>query len=362
MRVGVPREIKLHESRIALLPNEVSQLVASGHSVMIETGAGSMAGATDEDYRNIGAVVVSDAADLYVQSDMIVKVKEPMRSEFGLLRSNQHLIANLYCERDPALLDWLVKRKVTAIAAEKAHPVKPGNSPLAGEIAALEGVRLLLLPHGGAGRHFMRHAGVEPARALVMGLGLAGRGALRALLGLGVRAIGLDHNARARVNASLDWQNHDLMVDDISKLPEYLPQVDLVINCVRWNKARKDHLIRRSDLRAMRPRSVIVDVSCDRAGAIETSMPTTWENPTYQVGGITHFCVENLPGAAPAASSASFSDLIFSVVQPIADEGLKAIATQPWLAEAVITHKGQLVHERVAQTLGKSYEPLDPEA
>lgn len=350
MRIGIPREIKIKESRVALLPTQVKRLCAAGHDVLVEHLAGALAGAQDEDYAAAGARIVPDGPALYAGAQMIVKVKEILRPEFALLRPTHTVIANLYCERDQVMLDRFIEVGLTAIAAEKAHPHKAGNSPLAGEIAALEGLRLVLLPYGGTGRHFMRHAGVTSTRVIVIGLGLAGRGALRTLFGLGVSVVGLDHNQGALTRAALDWENRDFTAAHIDTLAEHLPRADLVINCVRWDKDRTDHLLTRKMLATMRKGSVIVDVACDRAGAIETSMPTSWENPTYQVAGVTHFCVENLPSAVPEASSVSFADLISTLAEPVADLGLaRAVEDQDWLGAAVVCHAGKVVHERTAR-------------
>ena len=359
MRIGIPREIKIKESRVALLPPEVRRLTAAGHDVLVEHNAGLLAGAGDEDYAAAGARIAADGASLYAGAEMIVKVKEILRPEFAFLRPDHTIIANLYCERDRVMLDRFLEVGLTAIAAEKAHPQRSGNSPLAGEIAALEGLRLVLLPHGGTGRHFMRHAGVEAARVIVVGLGLAGRGALRTLMSLGVSVVGLDHNETTIARARLDWENRDFTAAHVDTIAQHLPEADLVINCVRWDKSRSDHLITRQMLSTMRRGAVIVDVACDRAGAIETSMPTSWENPTYQVAGVTHFCVENLPSAAPRASSVSFADLISTLVEPIANLGLAgAVAAEDWLGKAVICHAGKVVSRRTATLQKLEWTPL----
>lgn len=349
MRIGTPREIKVRESRAALLPAHVAALAAAGHEVLIQAGAGLLAGASDDAYAAAGATIAPDAAALYGQAQMIVKVKEILRAEFPLLRPDHIVVANLYCERDPTMLDRFLEVGLTAIAAERPQPHIPDNSPLCGEIAALEGLRLLLAPHGGTGRHFMRHAGVEPARVVVIGLGRAGRGALRTLLGLGASVIGFDVDPAAALRAELDWQNHSFSVAPMAELSTHLRDADLVMNCVRWDKTRRDHLIGRDMLPAMRAGAVIVDVACDRAGAVESCAPTTWDNPTYQVAGVTHFCVENLPSATPIASSQSFGDHMMEIISPIAAHGLAtACRARPWLIDMLICGGGALYCSRTA--------------
>jgi alanine dehydrogenase len=318
------------------------------------------AGATDAAYEAAGATILADGPAVFAAAEMIVKVKEPMHSELVALRPDHILVANLYCGRDRALVDHLLATGTTAIAAEHAHPHHPGNSPIAGELGALEGLRLLFRPHGGNGRHFMRHAGAPGARAVVIGLGLAGRGVLRVLLNLGVAAIGIDEDPAASARAATEWSNRDFAIAPVAALPGLLGQTDLVINCVRWDKNRRDHLVTREMLGLLPRGAVIVDVACDRAGAIETSVPTSWENPTYQVAGITHFCVENLPAAVPPAASATFAEVIAGIAGPIAANGLAAAARDlPWLGAAVVCRGGRLHDRRTALLQGRDWLPPD---
>ncbi len=359
MRIGIPREIKVQEGRVALLPAHVARLVAAGAEVFVEREAGLHAGAADAAYAAAGATILADGPAVFAAAGMIVKVKEPMHAELANLRADHILIANLYCGRDRALVDHLLATGTTAIAAEHAHPHHPGNSPIAGELGALEGLRLLFRPHGGNGRHFMRHAGARSARALVIGLGLAGRGALRVLLNLGVAVTGIDEDPAAAARAATDWSHRDFAAAGVEALPGLLATTDLVINCVRWDKSRQDHLVTREMLGQLSRGAVIVDVACDRAGAIETSVPTSWENPTYQVAGVTHFCVENLPAAVPPAASATFAEVIAAIAEPIAAIGLETAARDlPWLGAAVVCRGGRLHDRRTAELQGRRWVPF----
>ncbi len=362
MRIGIPREVKVQEGRVALLPGHVARLAADGAAVFVERDAGLLAGATDDDYAAAGATILDDGPAVFAAATMIVKVKEPMHAELAGLRPDHILVANLYCGRDRALVDHLLSTGTTAIAAEHAHPHHPGNSPIAGELGALEGLHLLFRPHGGNGRHFMRHHGARAARALVIGLGQAGRGALRVLLNLGVAATGIDEDPAALARAATEWANRDFTPAPPADLAALLPQADLVINCVRWDKSRRDHLVTREMLGLLPAGAVIVDVACDRAGAIETSVPTSWDNPTYQVAGITHFCVENLPAAVPPVASATFADVIAAIAAPVAALGLdRAARDLPWLAQAVVCRGGRLHDAHTARLQERDWVAFGPD-
>jgi alanine dehydrogenase len=219
---------------------------------------------------------------------------------------------------------------------------------------------MILAPHGGSGRHFMSHFGAAPATALVLGLGSVGRAALRTLLGLGLRVVGMDVNAGARQETALAWHDRDYTVDDIEALPRHLPAADLVVNCVLWDKRRADHLLSRDMLGDMQPGAAIVDISCDPAGAVETCRATTWRDPIYQVDGIRHFCVDNIPGAVPVTASAGYAEALLPKVRLIADIGaLEACRQDPWLARGLTAVAGTLTLPEAAQVQGRPYTPVD---
>jgi alanine dehydrogenase len=205
----------------------------------------------------------------------------------------------------------------------------------------------------------MGHFGAAPARAVVLGLGRVGRGALRTLLGLGLSVVGLDVHADARRTAALDWCRADFRADDIANLAEHLPDADMVFNCVLWDKHRSDHLLTRAMLKTMKPTAVIVDISCDEAGAVETSRPTTWDDPVYVEEGIRHFCVDNVPGAVPAAASAGYSEAILPMVRLIAEHGaLEACRREPWLARGLTCARGVLTLEEAARVQNRDFTPV----
>lgn len=360
MDIGVPKEIKPQEGRVALMPEAVSQLVGMGHRVQVESNAGTASGASDEAYTRAGAKIIDQAKDLFLKSQMIVKVKEILPQEYGFLRGDHIIYTNLHTALNRELTDKLLDLKISSVSAEDTHQDGSPNCPLAGEIGAFEGVRLCMAPHGGTGRHFMEHFGASPLKAVVIGLGAVGQGALRTLLRLGCSVTGLDILPRAQKTTQLIWASHDYKSDDVSRLPDYLVDADLIINCVLWPKHRNDHLIDRKMLSSLKHTAAIVDISCDTAGAIETCRPTTWADPVYEVDGIRHFCVDNIPGAAPATASAGYSRAIFPFVSRIANEGLVAACkAEPWLARGLTTHSGTLTLTETARVQDRSFTPAE---
>lgn len=356
MRIAVPKESKPGEGRVALLPEQVGALTGAGHTVTVERGAGSRAGVDDAGYTAAGAILVDSAEAAFAAGELVVKVKEILPGEFRWLRRDHVVFTNLHSAADRAQLDRLLEVGLTAIAAEETHPNGSPNSVLAGEIGALEGVRLVLAPHGGTGRHFMGHFGAPAARALVVGLGGVGRGALRTLLGLGLDVIGFDVAERARQAAEIDWHGRSFRACDVDVLAAALPEADLVVNCALWDKRRGDHLIPRSALSAMRAGAVIVDIACDAGGAVETCRATTWESPIYVVDGITHFCVDNIPGAAPGTASAGYARAMAPNVALIAEHGaLEACRRNPWLARGLTCAGGVLTLEEAATVQRRRY-------
>ncbi|NQV99511.1 MAG: alanine dehydrogenase [Rhodospirillales bacterium] len=360
MDIGIAREIKAQEGRVALMPTDVASLVGAGHQVQIETNAGLASGADDAAYTSAGARIAASAEALYGASQMIVKVKEIMPEEYGFLRSDQIIYTNLHTALNRHLTDQLLALKVASVSAENTHEDGSPNCPLAGEIGAFEGVRLCLAPHGGTGRHFMEHFGAAPLKAIVIGLGAVGQGSLRTLLRLGCSVTGLDIVARARKSTQLTWASHAYRSDHVASLASHLGDADLIVNCVLWPKHRKDHLISRAMLAQLKPTAAIVDISCDTAGAIETCRPTTWAEPVYTVDGIRHFCVDNIPGAAPATASAGYSRAILPFVARIANEGLVAACkAEPWLARGLTTHNGTLTLSETAQVQDRAFTPAE---
>ncbi len=359
MNIGIPREIKPREGRVALLPRHVNSLAEAGHSVMVETSAGRLSGMKDQDYRESGACIAGSGREVFDHATLIVKVKEILPDEYAYLRSDHIIFTNIHAALNREQLDQFLKVGLTAISAENTHPYGSPNCALAGEIGALEGVRLSLAPYGGVGRHFMRHFDQDSSFAVVIGLGNVGRGALRTLLSLGVRVAGLDIDEGARKAAAMDWFRHDLRVAHVDDLPDFLPDADIIINCVFWPKERNDHLISRDMLGKLKSNAIIIDISCDTAGAIETCRPTTWDNPIYEVDGIRHFCVDNIPGAAPVASSAGYGNAILSRVQMIADIGVADAALKDsWIVRGLTCADCELILEEAGKYQNRPFIPV----
>lgn len=355
MRIGIAKEIKPGEGRVALLPNHVQQLTDK-HEVFIETGAGLLSQATDQDYKAIGATIASSAESLFRQGELIVKVKEILPEEFAYLNSDHIIFTNLHSAADPAQLDVLLDRKLTAISAEEIHQYGSPNCPLAGEIGALEGLRLTFACHGGSGNHFLPHYGAPTCKAIVIGLGGVGRGALRTLLSLGVEVLGFDSFAGALFKTKLDWPTQKFSTHSLDELEALLPQADMIVNCVLWDKTRSDHLITRPMLSQLKPKAVIVDISCDTNGAIETCRPTSWNDPVYEVDGIRHFCVDNIPGAAPVTASQGYGNALLPYIEDIANFGtIEALKCNPWLAKGLTTYNGNLTLKETAKVQQRDY-------
>ncbi|WP_259779940.1 alanine dehydrogenase [Aestuariispira ectoiniformans] len=350
MIVGIPKEIKSQEGRVALLPEQVSTLTANGIQVNVETNAGLLSGAGDADYHKAGANICGDAASVFANSDLIVKVKEFQQSEYALLQEKHVLFTNIHPAATPEQVNVLLDKGLTAIAAEDTHEFGSPNCALAGEVGAFEGIRLCMAPHGGTGRHFLPHYGSSPIKAAVIGLGNVGRGALRTLLSLGCEVVGFDISNGIRYRTEQDWDSRNFSTADIDDFAKRMDEFDLVVNCVLWPKHREDHLISRPQLSQLKQTCVIADISCDEGGAIETCRPTKWENPTYREEGILHFCVDNIPGAVPVAASAGYGRSLLPHIENIVANGWKeACKSSPWLARGLVCAERTLVHAETAR-------------
>ena len=360
MKIGIPREIKPQEGRVAMLPSHVRRLVDAGHEVIVEKGAGALSRLPDEDYAAAGAKLADTGAEVFEAAQMVVKVKEILPPEFGYLRADHIIFTNIHAALDKPQTDAMLAAGLTAFSAENTHQFGSPNCALAGEVGALEAVRMTLAPWGGTGRHFMAHFGADAAKAVVIGLGNVGRGALRTLVGLGVRVAALDVWEGARKAVRMDYYNRDVVVDDVSALEEHLYDADMVINCVLWPKERGDHLITRAMLRRFKPGAVLVDISCDTAGAVETSRSTSWAEPVYEEEGVRHFCVDNIPGAVPVTASAGYGEAILPKVELIAEVGpVEACRREPWIARGLTCVGGELILAEAGRYQHRDYTPVE---
>lgn len=364
MRVGCPKEIKDHEYRVGLTPASVREYVAHGHEVLIETGAGHGIGASDEKYRMAGAKIVDTAEEIFATADLVVKVKEPQPNEWRQLRDNQILFTYLHLAPDPDQARGLIESGVTAIAYETVTdghgglPLLAPMSEVAGRLAIQAGATALQKVNGGRGVLLGGVPGVRSGKVVVIGGGVVGLNAARMAAGLGAEVVILDKSIR-RLRELDDlaggrWQTRYATGE---ALEEEVFTADLVVGAVLIPGAAAPKLVSRSMLSEMRPGSVLVDVSIDQGGCFETSVPTTHSNPTYEVDGIIHYCVANMPGAVPVTSTHALNNATLRHGLGLADKGIGALADDPHLRAGLNVHHGRITNRAVAEALG--YDAVD---
>ncbi|MCV3737819.1 alanine dehydrogenase [Rhizobium sp. TRM96647] len=367
MRVGCPKEIKNHEYRVGLTPGAVREYVAHGHEVIVETKAGAGIGADDDAYRAAGAKIVATARDIFDKADMVVKVKEPQPSEWAQLRDGQILYTYLHLAPDPEQTKGLLQSGVTAIAYETVTDERGGlpllapMSEVAGRLSIQAGATALQKANGGRGILLGGVPGVEPARVAVIGGGVVGLHAARMAAGLGADITILDRSIpRLRQLDDLFTGRVHTRYSTIDALEEEVFAADLVIGAVLIPGAAAPKLVSREMLSGMKRGSVIVDVAIDQGGCFETSHATTHSEPTYDVDGVIHYCVANMPGAVPITSAQALNNATLHYGLQLADRGLKAIAEDRHLRAGLNVHRGRITNRAVAEALG--YEMAAPEA
>jgi alanine dehydrogenase len=365
MRVGVPKEIKPGEHRVGLPPTAVREYVARGHQVLVETTAGLGAGYSDETYVRAGATIAPDAAAVFAGSDMIVKVKEPQKVEWERLEPRHILFTYLHLAPDPAQTEGLIASGCAAIAYETVTDAKGGlpllapMSEVAGRIAVFSAAETLLKHNGGMGLLLCGVPGVPPARVAVLGGGVVGMNAARMAMGLNAEVVVLERSIpRMRELDDIFMGRVLTRYSTLDAIEEEILKADVVIGAVLTAGAAAPKLIKRGDLSRMKPGSVLVDVSIDQGGCFETSHPTTHAEPTYTVDGVVHYCVANMPGAAPRTSSEALVHATLPFGLALADHGLEALAKDKHLAKGLNVLKGELTHPAVAEALGKPF--VDP--
>ncbi|WP_439402344.1 alanine dehydrogenase [Bradyrhizobium sp. DASA03068] len=369
MKVGVPKEIKAHEYRVGLTPGAVREYVAAGHSVMIETNAGAGIGATDDDYRNAGATILTSAVEVFALSEMIVKVKEPQPSEWSQLRENHILFTYLHLAPDLDQATGLLESGCTAIAYETvtdAHgglPLLAPMSEVAGRLAVEAAGSALKRSTGGRGLLIGGVPGVQPARIVVIGGGVVGTHAARMAIGLGAEVTIIDRSLiRLRELDELFEGRVRTRFSTIESVEEEVFAADVVIGAVLVPGASAPKLVRRSMLSSMRKRAVLVDVAIDQGGCFETSHPTTHADPTYEVDGIIHYCVANMPGAVPLTSSQALNNATLPFGLALANKGFSAVLENPHLRAGLNVHRGRLTYKAVAESLGLPFSPIEQAA
>ncbi len=360
MIVGVPREIKADEYRVAMIPVGVEELTRAGHSVLVQLGAGQGSGISDERYAQSGAEIVPDAAAIWSRSDMIVKVKEPLADEWASMRSNQVVFTYFHFAADEKLTRAVLNSGIVAVAYETIKDAK-GTLPLltpmsevAGRMSIQEGAKYLERPFQGRGILLGGVPGVAPASVVVLGGGIVGANAAKVAAGLGAHVSILDINLdRLRYLDDVMPRNVTTLFSDRHNILECLSNADLVIGAVLIPGARTPMLINRADLSKMQPRAVIIDVAIDQGGCIETSRPTTHANPTYIVDDVLHYCVTNMPGAVGRTSTYALTNVTLPYVLQLANKGWeRACRENAGLGQGVNIRHGQVTNPAVAQTFG----------
>ncbi len=368
MIIGVPKEIKADEYRVAMLPVGVEELVRAGHRVLVQRTAGLGSGIADAEYERAGAVLVDDPARIYAEAEMIVKVKEPLPAEWPLLRPGQIVFTYFHFAASRELTEAMLRARITALAYETlrddsgGHPCLTPMSEVAGRMSIQEGAKYLERPQEGRGILLGGVPGVAPAHITILGGGVVGKNAAQIAAGFQADVAILDINVqRLRYLEDIMPANVNTLFSDRHTIREQLRLADLLIGAVLIEGARAPVLVHREDLKLMKPGAVIIDVAIDQGGCIETSRPTTHSNPTFVVDGIVHYCVTNMPGAVGRTSSYALCNVTFPYVQRLADLGLdRALAADPGFAHALNAIDGRLTNQAVAETFGLPWEPYHP--
>lgn len=360
MLIGVPKEIKVHEYRVGLTPASVRELCQHGHEVVVQQDAGTAIGLLDEDYVAAGARIVPDAQAVFAAAEMVVKVKEPQASECALLREGQLLFTYLHLAPDPEQTKALLASGCTAIAYETVTDARGGlpllapMSEVAGRMSIQAGAHCLEMEQGGRGMLLGGVPGVAAADVVIIGGGVVGTNAARMAMGMEARVTVLDRSLR-RLN-ELDMQfgpTLNTIYSTTDAIEKYVLNADLVVGAVLLPGAAAPKLVTRDMVRAMRPGSVLVDVAIDQGGCFETSRPTTHAEPTYQVDGIVHYCVANMPGAVARTSTFALNNATLPYTLALANQGWRqAMAANPHLKAGLNIHAGQVTCEAVASALG----------
>jgi alanine dehydrogenase len=367
MRVGVPREIKVHEYRVGLTPAGVRELVAAGHEVFVETRAGEGIGCTDLQYQAAGAKIATSAAQVFDLGELVVKVKEPQLNECAMLRKGQVLFTYLHLAADPQQARALMASGVTAIAYETVTapdgslPLLTPMSEVAGRMSVQVAANCLQKANGGSGVLLGGVPGVPPAKVVVIGGGVSGTNAVEMAVGLRADVTVVDRSVKRLRELSALFGNQIKTAYSTAETIEHLvTDADVVVGAVLVAGAAAPKLVTREMVKKMKPRSVMVDISIDQGGCFETSRPTTHAEPTYVVDGVIHYCVTNMPGAVPRTSTYALTNATLPFVHALTDHGWrKALAHDPHLARGLNVHEGAITHEAVARDLGLAFRAYE---
>ena len=367
MIVGTVREAKVEEYRVGLTPEGAHALVDAGHPVLVETGAGAGVGSADAMYAAAGAVVVSDPREVWAESDLIVKVKEPQPDEYGLIRDEQTLFTYLHLAALPELTRVIIDSRVTAIAYETVQlpdgslPLLIPMSQIAGRMATEVGAQYLRKPGPGRGKLISGLPGAPPAHVVVLGAGIVGENAIETAVALGARVTVFDARLEKLRHVQQLWPGRtSTLMSSLLAIAGALREADILICAVLVPGAAAPKLVTRDMVRAMGGGAVIVDVSIDQGGTTDTSRPTTHDDPVYVEEGVVHYCVANMPGAVPVTATAALTAATLPYVLKIAELGTRrAILSDAALAKGVLVSEGAVTYESLAESLGLPYVPLE---
>ncbi len=364
MRIGIPKEIKDHEYRVGMIPAGVHALVEAGHEVVVQEGAGLGSGIPNEDYTAAGARILPDAASVWGWADMIIKVKEPVAPEYGLMRSGQLLFTYLHLAPLPELTGVLLERQVTGVAYETIEdrqgrlPLLTPMSEVAGRMAVVVGASFLQRIHGGRGTLLAGVPGVPPGDVVILGGGIVGINSIKMAVGLGatVTVLETNHDRMRHIDDLFAGQVITLASNPYN-LRAALRRADLLIGAVLIPGAAAPKLVTRDMLKLMKEGAVAVDVAVDQGGCFETTRPTTHSDPTYVVDGVVHYCVANMPGAVPRTSTFALNNVTLPYALALANKGVeKAVADDAGLLLGVNTFKGHITYEAVATSQGRPFK------
>jgi alanine dehydrogenase len=367
MIIGVPKEVKDHEARVALVPSGVTALREAGHEIFVESRAGEGSALPDSEYEAAGAIILPSAADVWRRSDLVVKVKEPQASEYGHLRPGLTLFTYLHLAPLPDLTDALLRSQTNGVAYETiverdgSLPLLTPMSEVAGRMAVQVGAQYLERPNGGRGVLLGGVPGVAPANVTILGGGVVGTNAAKIALGMGARVTIIDRNLNRLRELDDIFSGRSLrtLASNTWTITETLRHSDLVIGAVLIPGASAPRLVRRSMIANMRPGTVVVDVAIDQGGCFETSHATTHTDPIYFVDDVLHYCVSNMPAAVPHTSTLALTNATFPYLAELANKGIeRAVEQHPGLRQGMNTYQGYITHPGVASSQNREYRDL----
>ena len=357
MRFGILKDIKEGEYRVICTPMEVKSIVASGHEVWAQRDCGVSAGFSNEKYIEAGAKIIDTMEEMWAGCDMVAKVKEFTPIEYPLIRENQIILGCIHPAGHPEEVDALLKSKCIAFTAEDAHRYGSPNCEAAGKQGALFGLESMLTINGGKGKYVGGFAGAPRMNVLILGAGVVGQGALEVLHALGANCTVMDINVGLLRKLLQEYKSQiSTMLCNKEAIAAVLPTTDMVLNCVKWPKERKDFLIDKEMLKTMEPGSVLVDISNDDPGAIESSHETHHDNPRYVVNGVVHYCVSNIPGAVAHSTSLAYASEMLPMIMSILNNGVeKCCVKDGFYRRSLTTYKGLLTHEETSAIQNKPW-------